>query len=55
MEAYGKMLVLCADKLTEGEDCAAGQNCIFVDKPFKVHSYASWVIDLYNTLRVFFK
>lgn len=55
LDVYGKMIVACADHFTEGEDFQNGANCIFVDKPNKVHSYASWVVDLYNTLAVFFK
>ena len=54
LDAYHQLLSLTGVRFTEGEDFRAGQNCIFVDKPNKVHSYASWVIDLYNTLRVFF-
>lgn len=48
-EAYKQMLELLPNKLTEGE------NTIFVDKKGQSHSYESWVIDLYNTLGVFFK
>lgn len=48
-EAYKQMLELLPDKLTEGE------NTLFADKPGQSHSYESWVIDLYNTLGVFFK
>lgn len=54
VDAYKQALELCADKFTPGEEFHAGQNCIFVDKSNKVHSYASWVVDLYNTLKVFF-
>ena len=33
-----------------------GDNCIFIDKPDKIHSYDNWIIDLYNILTVsFFK
>ncbi|MCD8160730.1 MAG: hypothetical protein LUE61_06050 [Clostridiales bacterium] len=54
LEIYNQMIVDLADRLTEGEDYLNGDNCIFVDKPGKVHSYASWIVDLYNTLGVFF-
>lgn len=47
-EAYKQMLELLPDKLKEGE------NTLFADKPGQSHSYESWVIDLYNTLGVFF-
>lgn len=55
LDVYGKIMAACAEHFTEGEDFQNGANCIFVDKPNKVHSYASWVVDLYNTLAVFFK
>ncbi|MDO5297844.1 MAG: hypothetical protein Q4F18_00330 [Clostridia bacterium] len=54
LRAYNQMLKLCPGKLTEGTDTAKGQNCCFVDKPGKSHNYASWIIDLYNVLLVFF-
>ncbi len=53
-KGYGIILEKGADFLQEGEDLAAGDNCILVDKPGKKHSYDSWIVDLYNVLSVFF-
>ena len=52
---YAIMLERCPDKFTEGKDYANGQNCIFVDKPDKNHTYDSWIVDFYNVMSVFFK
>ena len=52
---YAIMLEQCPDKFTEGKDYANGQNCIFVDKPDKDHTYNSWIVDFYNVMSVFFK
>ena len=55
VEGYDLITTQCADKFTEGEDYANGQNCIFVDKPGKGHAYNSWIVDFYNVMSVFFK
>lgn len=52
---YAIMLEQCPDKFTEGKDYASGQNCIFVDKPNKGHTYDSWIVDFYNVMSIFFK
>lgn len=52
---YAIMLERCPDKFTEGKDYANGQNCAFVDKPGKDHTYSSWIVDFYNVMSVFFK
>ena len=52
---YAILLEQCPDKFTEGIDYANGQNCIFVDKPGKGHTYESWIVDFYNVMNVFFK
>ena len=55
MVGYAILLARCPDKFTEGKDYANGQNCIFVDKPGKNHTYSSWIVDFYNVMSVFFK
>ena len=55
MAGYAVMLELCPDKFTEGRDYANGQNCIFVDKPGKEHTYGSWIVDFYNVMSIFFR
>ena len=52
---YAILLEQCPDKFTEGTDFANGQNCIFVDKPGKGHTYESWIVDFYNVMSIFFK
>ncbi len=52
---YAKMLELGGDMWQEGEHYEQGDNCVMVDKPGKKHNHASWMIDLYNMLNVFFK
>lgn len=52
---YAQLLEGGADFLSEGEDYAAGNNCIMVDKPGKGHAYNGWIVDLYNSLLVFFQ
>lgn len=49
LRGYGLMLKLCPQLLREGE------NCCFADKPGKRHNLESWMIDLYNVMRVFFR
>lgn len=53
--AYHQMLRLCEDRLNEGLDTTAGQNCCFVNKEGKYHRYDSWIADLFNVLLLFFK
>ena len=52
---YAKMLDLGGEMWQEGEHYESGDNCIMVDKPGKKHNHASWMVDLYNMLNVFFK
>jgi len=51
---YALILAKGANFLQEGEDLAAGDNCILVNKPEKGHAYNGWIVDLYNVLQVFF-
>ena len=55
LDNYAKMLELSGDIFSEGENYAEGDNCIMVDKPDKGHAYNGWIVDLYNSLLVFFK
>lgn len=52
---YELILEQCAERFVEGDDYMLGENCIFVDKPGKGHSYQNWIVDLYNVMQVFFK
>lgn len=51
--AYGIMLKLCPDILTEDTE-AGGGNCCFIAKPGMYHNYNSALVDLYNVMHVFF-
>lgn len=52
---YHHMLDICGSCFIEGEDYKNGDNCIFVDKPGKLHWHSNWIVDLYNVLAVFFR
>ena len=55
LDHYARILEGGSSFLQEGEDYMNGDNCIMVDKPGFGHAYNGWVVDLYNSLLVFFK